>query len=310
MIELRHFRQFVAVAEESSFRRAAARLHMAQPPLTAAIRKIEADIGTRLIARRNRIEGLTPAGEAFLLEARRALAQADRAVEMARRAGEGVIGSLRVSFVASTARDLLPRALRAFRAQHGKVELELREATTAEQVNLLMQDRADVGLVASPLPALDGLNVRSLYRSGLVVALPAAHRATARARLALSNLADEPWILFPARQGPGLHRQILSACAVAGFVPRVVQEAVQMETIIGLVAAGLGVSLVPPTLAEIGRVDVAFRTLRGPGSPVAYELAIAYLKFSPLVDAFARCLHSAVVATDGKNRGTRRAAAK
>ena len=302
MIELRHFRQFVAVAEESNFRRAAARLHMAQPPLTAAIRKIEAEIGTRLIARHNRIEGLTPAGEAFLLEARRALAQADRAIDMARRAGEGATGSLRVSFVASAARDLLPRTLRNFRERHDKVELELKEATTSEQVVLLQQDRADVGIVVSQLPKADGLNMLTVRKRGLLAALPAGHRACAKQRLSLAALADEPWILFPARQGPGLHRQILAACSAAGFVPHVVQEAVQMETIVALVAGGLGVSLVPPSFAEAGRADIAFRALRGPGSPVNYELAIAFAKHSPLINEFIRCVGSAVDEMDGKRR--------
>src|SRR6266700_1963635 len=147
MIDLRQFRQFVALAEELSFRRAAARLNMAQPPLTAALRKLEAELGAVLIQRTNRVEGLTAAGEVFLVEARRALAQAERAIQSAKRASQGLKGSLRIAFVASAAHDVLPQTLRAFRQRHSDVELVLEEATTAQQIAALRQDRADIGFV-------------------------------------------------------------------------------------------------------------------------------------------------------------------
>jgi DNA-binding transcriptional LysR family regulator len=288
MIELRQFRQFVAVAEELSFRRAAERLHMAQPPLTAAIRRIEEELGQVLIERSNRVERLTPAGEVFLIEARRVLAQSQRAVEMARRAGQGLTGSLRVTFVASAARDLLPSILRAFRARHADVALELHEATTAQQVTALREDRADIGIVVVPLPEAAQLTVARLRREELLVALPRRHRLASRQVLRLADLASESWILFPAGFGPGLHARIVDACRVAGFSPRVTQEAVQMETIVSLVAAGMGVSLVPPAMAKPRRSDVRFVRVTGAGSPVRYELALAYARPSPLVEAFAR----------------------
>jgi DNA-binding transcriptional LysR family regulator len=288
MIELRQFRQFVAVAEELSFRRAAERLHMAQPPLTAAIRRIEEELGQVLIERSNRVERLTPAGEVFLIEARRVLAQSQRAVEMARRAGQGLTGSLRVTFVASAARDLLPSILRAFRARHADVALELHEATTAQQVTALREDRADIGIVVVPLPEAAQLTVARLRREELLVALPRRHRLASRQVLRIADLASESWILFPAGFGPGLHARIVDACRVAGFSPRVTQEAVQMETIVSLVAAGMGVSLVPPAMAKPRRSDVRFVRVTGAGSPVRYELALAYARPSPLVEAFAR----------------------
>jgi DNA-binding transcriptional LysR family regulator len=274
MIELRQFRQFVAVAEELSFRRAAERLHMAQPPLTAAIRRIEEELGQVLIERSNRVERLTPAGEVFLIEARRA--------------GQGLTGSLRVTFVASAARDLLPSILRAFRARHADVALELHEATTAQQVTALREDRADIGIVVVPLPEAAQLTVARLRREELLVALPRRHRLASRQVLRLADLASESWILFPAGFGPGLHARIVDACRVAGFSPRVTQEAVQMETIVSLVAAGMGVSLVPPAMAKPRRSDVRFVRVTGAGSPVRYELALAYARPSPLVEAFAR----------------------
>lgn len=286
MIELRQFRQFVAVAEEMNFRRAAERLHMAQPPLTAAIRRIEAELGVVLIERSNRIERLTAAGDVFLLEARRAVAQSERAIEQARRAGRGLAGTLRVVFVATAAYDLLPSLVRVFRARHGDVALDLQEATTAQQAEALRDERADVGLAALPLPEGAALKTVSLRKTCLVAALPRDHARASRKKVRLADLANEPWISFPPSLGPGLHRRIVAACAKAGFTPGVIQQAVQMDTIVSLVAAGLGVSLVPPALAEAGRRGVRFVELQGRGTPVRYELGLAYARRSPLVDAF------------------------
>ena len=286
MIELRQFRQFVAVAEELSFRKAAERLHMAQPPLTAAIRRIEEELGQVLIERSNRVDRLTPAGEAFLVEARRVLAQSQRAIEMARRAGQGLTGSLRVTFVASTARELLPSILRTFRAQHDEVALELHEATTAQQVAALREDRADVGIVVAPLPDVARLTVVPLRREELLAVLPRRHGLASRSTLRLAELADEPWVLFPAGLGPGLYGRIVDACGRAGFAPKVAQEAVQMETIVSFVSAGMGVSLVPPAMARPPRSDVRFVKLSGSGTPVRYELALAYARPSPLARVF------------------------
>src|SRR6266700_1868427 len=259
MIDLRQFRQFVALAEELSFRRAAARLNMAQPPLTAALRKLEAELGAVLIQRTNRVEGLTAAGEVFLVEARRALAQAERAIQSAKRASQGLKGSLRIAFVASAAHDVLPQTLRAFRQRHSDVELVLEEATTAQQIAALRQDRADIGFVVPPLRDAEDLAVVTIRSDHLLAAIPEGHPLAAQPSLSLADMASESWILFPARHGPGLHQRIVVACAQAGFAPVVAQEAVQMETIVGLVAGGLGVSLVPPSLARTGRRGVSFR---------------------------------------------------
>ena len=307
MIELRQFRQFIAVAEELSFRRAAQRLHMAQPPLTAAIRKIESELGTTLIERTNRVGRLTEAGRVFLDEARRAVTQAERAVRAAQRAGKGLSGSLRVMFVPSAANDLLPRILRAFRDQHSSIELDLIEATTGQQVAALLEDRADLGFVMPPVQADGSIRVHLLYRSQLVAALPHGHRLAQSKSVSLSALAHEPWILFPSRHGPGLHGRIIAACAQAGFVPQVTHEARQMDTIASFVAGGMGVALVPKSMAALGRRGVVFRRLVGVGTPVDYELAIAYRQPNPVLDAFAAVAH-AVARTQNITRLKRLAA--
>jgi DNA-binding transcriptional LysR family regulator len=286
VIELRQFQQFVAIAEEGNFRRAAERLHMAQPPLTAALRKMETELGVVLIERTNRVERLTPAGQVFLEEARRTLAQAERAVREAKRAGKGLTGSLRVTFVASAAHDLLPRVLREYRKEFSGVALSLEEATTAQQLVSLRRDQSDIGFVVLPVNDESNLTITTLCRGNLMAALPAGHPLEARGALSLADLAEEPWIAFPARHGPGLYGRIMTACAKAGFHPRVAQEAVQMETIVNLVAGGIGIALVPPPMTTRNRHGVVFRPLTGLGAPILYELALVYRKRSSVLDAF------------------------
>lgn len=294
VIELRQFKQFIAVAEELNFRRAAMRLHMAQPPLTAAIKKIESELGVVLIERTNRITRLTEAGRVFLEEARRAVAQAERALGAAKRAGSGLSGAIRVTFVPSVAYDLLPRILRAFVQKYPGIELNLEEATTAQQVAALSEDRADIGIVMPPLHGAEGLSIDVLSRDELVVALPEGHRLTKRRSLSLAHLANEQWIMFPARQGPGLYGRVLSACAKAGFVPRAAQETMQMNTIASFVAGGMGVALVPASLAALARPGVVFRRPAGAGAPVYYELALTFRRRSAVLDAFASVAHTVV----------------
>jgi DNA-binding transcriptional LysR family regulator len=297
MIELRQFRQFIAVAEELSFRRAAERLNMAQPPLTATIKRIEDEVGAILIERTNRIERLTEAGRVFLDEARKTVSQAERAMLAAQRAGAGLTGTLRVTFVASAAREILPSILLRFREHYPAVKLELRESMTAQQLVSLANNESDLGFVIPPLQDGENLNIEIIARNRLVAALPEGHLLTKADQITLADMSQETWILFAARQGPGLHRIIHAACAKAGFSPHIGQEAPQMDTIANLVAGGMGVALVSRALATGGRKGVAFRELAGPGTPVEYELAVAYRHSSPVLDAFiaATRLHAKMI---------------
>lgn len=298
MIELRQFRQFIAVAEELSFRRAAERLNMAQPPLTATIKRIEDEVGAVLIERTNRIERLTEAGRVFLDEARKTVNQAERAMLATQRAGAGLSGTLRVTFVASAAREILPSILLRFREHYPAVKLELREAMTTQQLASLANNESDLGFVIPPLQDAENLKIEVVARNRLVAALPEGHPLTKADQITLADMSQESWILFAARQGPGLHRIIHAACAKAGFSPRIGQEAPQMDTIASLVAGGMGVALVSRALAGGGRKGVAFRELAGPGTPVEFELAIAYAHASPVLDAFvaATRLHAKMIA--------------
>src|ERR1700748_372561 len=240
MIELRQFRQFIAVAEELSFRRAAERLNMAQPPLTATIQRLEDEIGTTLIERHNRIARMTEAGQIFLKEARKTVEQAERAMLAARQAGEGLSGLLRISFVASAARAVLPAILLRFLEHYPQVKLELQEAMTARQIELLQGGRSDLGFVIPPLQDAKNLKSEIVAQNHLVAAVPEDHPLAQQEQIALTDMAHESWILFPERQGPGLHRIIHAACLQAGFIPLVGQEAPQMDTIVSLVAGWHG----------------------------------------------------------------------
>lgn len=272
-IETRLLRQFVAVAEELNFHRAAERLHMAQPPLSQAIRRLEEALGLVLFERSNRSVALTPAGIAFLATARRVLAQLDDGIREAQRVAAGQAGRLAVTFV-GTAHDLLPAALRRFRRDFPDVELSLREATTAEQVAALTAGEADIGLMRQPGIMVAQLGHECLLREPILAALPDDHPLAERETVPLAALAREDFIGTPRQLGIGFHDQIIGLCRLAGFSPRIVQEARQMQTIASLVASGLGVALIPASLAQSPRVGVAFRNISVEAPPEMTHLSL------------------------------------
>ena len=263
-MELRHLRYFVAVAEELHFGRAAERLHIAQPPLSRQIRDLERELGTPLFARVPRGVELTPAGRAFLPEARLTLAQAERAQRTAQRAAQGEIGRLRVGFVeAATYSGVLPEVLGFFRTHLPNIGLSLFELTSPEQVEAFRDGRIDVGILHTPPPDAESwLLVQPVYTDPLVVALPQGHRLAERRRLALGELAAEPFVLPPRPFAPAIYDEVIARCRAAGFSPRVVQEAVAWHTLVGLVGAGVGVAFVPRSLAQIHRPGDAYRPVR------------------------------------------------
>jgi DNA-binding transcriptional LysR family regulator len=272
-VELRHLRYFVAVAEELHFGRAAARLHLAQPPLSRQIRQLEVELGVPLFERSKRHVRLTDAGAVFLVEARAVLAAAEQAAQAARRAARGEVGQLTVGFIGAASYSVLPGIVQAFRARYPSVELVLHEMTTAEQLAALRDGQLGAGLVRPPV-ADPVLAATTVLREPLVVALPAAHPLAAQRRVAVAALAGEPWVLFPRRLAADLYDQILALCEGAGFRPRLAQEAVQMQTVVRLVGAGVGVSLVPRSAESLHSAGVAYRPLRGAAAEV--EMAVAW----------------------------------
>jgi DNA-binding transcriptional LysR family regulator len=282
-MELRHLRYFVAVAEALSFGRAAARLHLSQPPLSRQIRALENELGTALFSRTRRSVRLTAAGAALLPEARRLLRDADALQAGARRLASGEVGTLALGFISVAAYNLLPELAQEFRRRHPGIRLALREATSDVQLAALQQGELDVGLVLPPADA-PGLDYAPLLDDTLVAAVPAGRGG--KGPIALAALRDEPFVLFPRPVGVSLYDAIVGACRRAGFAPRVEQEAIQMQTIVSLVAAGMGVALVPAALVNLRRTGVVYRPLTD-GRP-RIELGIAWRAAddAPAVQAF------------------------
>lgn len=286
-VGLRQLHQFIAVAEELNYRRAAARLHMSQPPLTQAIRRLERLIGVVLLERNRTGVRLTAAGAVLLEEARRIASLTQSAIDASRRAAEGERGLLRLSFVASAALGPMPAIVRSFRAQYPSVQVELSSETTTGQVESLRKQRIDAGVLVPPLRGASDIEVQTLWRERLVAAVPATHPLADERSIQLRRLASEPFVLFPMAQGPAFLGAILSACLRTGFFPRVVQEAPQLQTVVALVACGLGVSIVPDSMRVLRHEAVRFVNLNC-DDPPAYELGLATLTASanPIIPRF------------------------
>ena len=285
-MELRHVRYFVTVAEHLSFARAARALHISQPPLSRQIRALEDELGTPLLTRTKRAVALTPAGAALLPEARRLLRDADALKVGARAHAAGEIGTLALGFIGLAAYNVLPGVLPEFHRLHPGVRLALREATSDVLLGALRQGEIDVALVLPPAddPALE---YATLHRDVLVAALPAARRELrGRAPLRLAALATEPFVLFPRKVGTSLYDQIVGLCRRAGFSPRVEQEAIQMQTIVSLVAAGMGVALVPASLMNLRRTGVVYRPLTDRSPRIELGIVWRSADDAPAVQAF------------------------
>ena len=284
-MELRQLRYFIAVAEELHFRRAAERLHISQPPLSQQIRALEDELGFELLTRSRRRVQLTPAGEAFLRDARVVLGELEGAVATARRIDAGQTGRLRVGFVGSALLSIVPGTVERFRASRPGVAIELRERSTVDQLRAVSAGVIDVGLVRPPIDDDGDLRAQTVLRERTVAALPAGHALARLARVPLGRLAAEPLVLFPRDQAPGFHDLLIAALGSTGAAPRVVQYAPEMLTIIGLVAAGTGVSLVPASVSRLALDGVTYRPVSG--APRSELVAITRARDeSALVRAF------------------------
>ncbi|MFC5220885.1 LysR family transcriptional regulator [Streptomyces coerulescens] len=250
---------FAVLAEELHFGHAAARLGIAQPPLSQQIRRLEARVGHPLFTRTPGRITLTPAGHALLPAARHALTTLADGLTAARAVATGHTGALRIGFAASLALTVLPGLLRTHREHYPDVHLDITEMTTAPQLAALHAETIDIGLLREP-PADDPtLAFRTILTEPFVAVLPTNHPLAAHRTVPLHHLADAPFVLLPRDAGPGLHDRITTLCATAGFTPRVTQEAVEWQTVCALVEAGLGISLAPTSIRRIRLEGVAFR---------------------------------------------------
>lgn len=277
-MELRHVRYFVAVAEERHFGHAAERLHMAQPPLSRQIMLLEQEIGVQLFERTKRRVRLTPAGESFLVKARQLMALADDAVADARRVASGSSGTLSVAFVGSTMFTILPEILSEARARLRDVALSLHEMSTGPQIKAILDGRVQVGFVRPGIVHPDVVS-EVILREPILIALPRSHPAAGLSEIQIATLAGDPFVLIASTARPSFTDQTLALCVAAGFTPNVVQEALEIQTVLGLVASDLGVAFVPASVRRIDWPGVVLLPIAAP-SPTT-ELSIAYRRSEP-----------------------------
>ncbi|RHW26186.1 LysR family transcriptional regulator [Nocardioides immobilis] len=263
-MELRHLRYFRTVAEERHFGRAAARLHMAQPPLSQQIKQLESELGVALLHRTTRRVDLTPAGEAYLVRVRAILQAVDAAGEEAKRIGGGLEGRLVVGCVGSATYSLLPALARALRDQLPGVDFAFRgEMLTPDQVAALRDGSIDLALMRPPGHATEhgDLAVATLREEKYVVALPEDHRLAARSRVRVADLRNEGLIVHSGHGRSAMHDAVVGLCRKAGFEPVIQHEVAETSTLVTFVAAGLGVAVVPEPVAELVVPGATYRPL-------------------------------------------------
>jgi DNA-binding transcriptional LysR family regulator len=262
MIELRTLRQFLAVAEELHFGRAAERLHMTQPPLTQAIQKLEASLGASLFERSSRSVALSAAGMGLLPQARALLAQADALPAFAQAAARGSRGRLRLGFVSTVGYGDLPRWLRLFREAFADIELTLREATLDVQLREFEQNDLDAGfIIHAPGAQPPGFACLKISSEAMVLALSAEEALAGAPSLEAAAVLTQPLVIFPREIAPSLFDALLAFYRQHGFSPNIVQQAIQMQTIVNLVSAGIGVAWVPASVMAFQRAGVVYRPL-------------------------------------------------
>jgi len=284
-MELRHLRYFLAVAEEGNFTRAAARLGIGQPPLSQQIRDLETEIGAMLFHRVPHGAELTAAGAAFLPEAKASLAAAEKARLAAQSANRGETGRLSLGFTASSAfNPVVSTTIRRFQARWPDVQLSLTEMNTLGLMQKLEHGELDATFFRPGRDDPDGIRLKRLPDEPMVVALPASHALAKRKTLPLALLAKEPFILFPRLVGLSLYDDVVRACREAGFELKVAQEAPQISSVVNLVAADLGVSIVPASISQIKLAGVAYRPIEGPPAVARLALAVLRSKRSPVTE--------------------------
>ncbi|MDC7787117.1 LysR substrate-binding domain-containing protein [Rhodoplanes sp. TEM] len=286
----RQMRYFIAVAEQLSFSRAARLLNVSQPPLSMQIKALEEELGAALLVRTRRRVELTEAGRLFLDSARRAVRQMDDAAALVRQSAEGKAGVLRLGFTSSVPlSSVFARVMRSFRATHPRVEIELLHMSTRDQLEALEEDRLDAGILrpANGVQPRAGIVLRPVWRDRLAAFLPEAHPlAGAAGPVAMAELRTEDFVMVSRPIGCGVHEQTLRLCAAAGFLPHVVQESRELTTVLGLVAAGLGVSVLPDCYARVGMAGVVARPLASSDAESRLMLAVRAPAPSPVARRF------------------------
>jgi DNA-binding transcriptional LysR family regulator len=302
-MELRHIRYFVAVAEELSFRRAATRLMIAQPPLSQQIRDLELELGVQLFDRRHRQVRLTTAGQVFLRDAQQILAKADLAVRRVQRAERGEFGRLTIGYTSLIYYPYFPDVLRSYHADFPDVELVLRDLVAIEQMQQLHTNTLDISFAAHIAATLtpqqrEYLGLEVILHEPLVAALPPTHHLAAQnGSISLAALADEPWIWFARTHDPVTYDYMMRLFEQAGFRPHVAQEVTQQQVFLGLVAAGLGVSLIPASIRRMVGSELVCRDIAEPTPMVEFNVVWRQDDSSPLIQTFLQVVRDIANAT-------------
>ena len=286
-MELRHIRYFLAVAQERHFTKAASKIGIGQPPLSQQIKDLEGEVGAALFHRLAHGAELTEAGKAFLAGVKEMPLIAQRATMAARRAARGELGSLRVGFTATaTFNVVVPSAIRTFRHAYPETYLTLEEANTTRLVTGLREGTLDVVFLRPGTPGTEELQLRRLSDESMVVALPERHPAAALEEIDLAMLKDDPFLLFPRETAPTIYDTVVDACRKAGFEPVISQFAPHFATIVNLVAAELGVSIVPASMMQVRVAGLAYRQIAGQAPTTGLALAYRRGETSPVVRNF------------------------
>jgi DNA-binding transcriptional LysR family regulator len=274
-MELRHLRYFVTVARELHFTRAADLLCIGQPPLSQQIQQLEQEIGTALFIRNRRGVALTDAGKVFLTEAEMVLDGAAHAIESARRVARGEIGAIRIGFtVSASIHPFVPRFVKNYRELYPGVGVTLYEQTSVDCVESIRKGALDLAFIRTPTEPSDGVTIETILREPMVAVVPTGHKLGGKQSIELAELSSDTFIMYPRRIGFGVFDAVVTACERAGFSPTLGQEAPQLSSIISLVAAGMGVSVVPSTMSQYRAEGVTYLTLSG-STPFA-QIGIAF----------------------------------
>lgn len=284
-MNLRRLQMFVVVAEELHFTRAAERLSMAQPPLSQQIRRLEDELGVRLLARTSRKVELTAAGRQLLKGARELFAKRVEVINSTKLAAGGEIGVLRLGAAASAAFGVIAELIRVFRSKHPEVSVELNEREADPMISGLLAGEVDVAIIRGPFSHAE-LKTRPLLREPLQLVIPSHHRLAETPEIDLGELADEPFMLFPRHTAPAFHDTITSVFAGTGFSPQVRQEAHSWASLVGLVGAGLGFTIAPASAAAIKSDYVVFKAIKGVQAEAELVFAYRAKGFSPAAERF------------------------
>ncbi|MED4268628.1 LysR substrate-binding domain-containing protein [Priestia megaterium] len=294
-MELRHLKYFKTVAEELHFGKAAARLNMAQPPLSLQIRKLEEELGVSLFYRTKRHVELTKEGQVFLEKVYLLFKSLDESIETVRMVSRGELGEIVIGFLASSAYDVLPTIIKHYRKQYPSIHVVLKQQTSAEQLKALQEGTIQIGIISEPIED-ETLNFEIIRRESMVVALPKEHPlASKTSSIDLIELANDPFILIGRKSNQHHYDGVINSCYEAGFSPNIVQETAEMSTVISLVSAGIGVAIVPASIQLLLQNEVIYRDIRNNKFNTVTALVWESKNQSSIVKAFVELVKESVI---------------